>query len=142
MINGVQFMDEQGQGLLKARNELLAEILRVTQVTKLKAEEGVNAEEAAENYSALMDKRAPMLEKLGELDRSLRALGVTNPANDIEALALVKEIIALDETQREIALTIIDQLKLSIRGINEGRNMSQVYHTDYIDSGSLFDKKK
>ena len=124
------------ESFIALKLRLLKEMLRLTsELTISGIKENADAE--AEKYVSLISKRETMLEEIKSIDSKLRL----NPAKlNTEAAeecdSVIRKIIELDKTNNEKARSVYAHLKETIKGINMGKNISNVYGVDAIESGS------
>ena len=139
---------EETLKLYDEKISIMREMLRVTSNTKI---EGImdNADEEAEDYVALMEKRKGFLEKILVIDEKIENSGyyfdieiVREKQETVNLIA--RELLNIDQKHAQIAPELMTHIKKNIKEINNGKNLNQLYQSsEFISDGSpLFDQRK
>lgn len=131
--------------LLRKIRAKAEEILLLTSHLVLTGEVERNEKEV-DDYAFLMDKREPLIQHLAVLKERADVLAVepndmlcTEEQQAVEKL--ITDIIALDKKHKAKMLDIMASVKNSIKGINNGKKLSNVYAQPMEDYGFLDTKK-
>ena len=132
-------MTEPGIAPLLKKKELLTKVYEMTKAVKF-----TGGEDDADAYTNLMERRELLFNEIKILDDEISGIDQSTDAygimDDIKKTA--EGIVALDRENEAAASKIIDGLKKSLKGINEGKHAS-IKYTDFIPTsdGMYFDQK-
>lgn len=140
--------------LLKKKLGILNDVLILTENVDF-SDKDISMNVHAENYCALYDKRASLLEQAVAFDKQLnlpeyKLLAQSKNERfitDYESLVLkIKEVVhkllELDEKNKIAAEGFMTFVKNNIRDIKIGRNVNTLYQTEVVAHGGIyFDKK-
>jgi len=125
--------------LLQKKRELFSRVYDITAAAVF-----TGGESDAQTYIDLMEARGGLFDQIKILDDEISDIMPGTEAESIMAdiRKTAGDILALDKKIGVEASRIMDGIKKSLKGINEGRNAS-IKYTDFITTsdGLYFDKK-
>jgi len=125
--------------LLQKKKELLSQVYTITKDAVFSGNE-----DDALTFADLMDNREKLFGQIKILDDKMPD---DTPCKDAERLLsdirnISGDIIALDNNNGEVSSRILADIKKSLKGINDGKNVSKGY-ANFVQTsdGMYFDKK-
>lgn len=134
--------------LFKRKLELAREILRITESTVF-TDDPKTIDDETERFIALYDERDALIAELLDVRDEIQMNGDEGDQDQLEIDALnrqaetcLQKVVELDKRNQDYGKNMLDNVKSSIKRINQGRNISLKYNNELQDTdGYMLNQK-